>query len=136
MGASVRSRSKNRSIRNVCRASPRMRSEERRVGKDCRGGWATESRRRHTRYIGDWSSDVCSSDLIKARVANLDIAMTQDRQAATTIVQLLRERDFYPTLRKAYGRKRTLEIQKSLDPQCLSGFAKDEIGRASCRERL
>src|SRR5437762_11491396 len=22
------------------------------------------SRRRHTRYIGDWSSDVCSSDLI------------------------------------------------------------------------
>src|SRR5436189_3240388 len=24
------------------------------------------SRRRHTRYIGDWSSDVCSSDLINA----------------------------------------------------------------------
>src|SRR5260370_37917285 len=39
---------------------------------------------------------------IKARVANLDLAMTQDRKAATTIVQLLRERDFYPTLRKAY----------------------------------
>src|SRR5437764_4712439 len=30
------------------------------------------SRRRHTRYIGDWSSDVCSSDLIgKARTAVL-----------------------------------------------------------------
>src|SRR5215210_5831790 len=25
------------------------------------------SRRRHTRYIGDWSSDVCSSDLRRAR---------------------------------------------------------------------
>jgi hypothetical protein len=62
---------------------------------------------------------------IKARVANLDLAMTQDRNAATTIVQLLRERDFYPTLRKAYGPKRTREIRKSLDPQCLSGFAKD-----------
>jgi hypothetical protein len=62
---------------------------------------------------------------IKARVANLDLAMTQDRKAATTIVQLLRERDFYPTLRKAYGPKRTREIQKSLNPQCLSGFAKD-----------
>ena len=62
---------------------------------------------------------------IKARVANLDLAMTQDRKAATTIVQLLRKRDFYPTLRKAYGPKRTREIQKSLDPQCLSGFAKD-----------
>src|SRR5437764_1424779 len=24
------------------------------------------SRRRHTRYIGDWSSDVCSSDLIRS----------------------------------------------------------------------
>src|SRR5437762_14304343 len=23
------------------------------------------SRRRHTRYIGDWSSDVCSSDLLR-----------------------------------------------------------------------
>src|SRR5437879_13898496 len=23
------------------------------------------SRRRHTRYIGDWSSDVCSSDLVE-----------------------------------------------------------------------
>src|SRR3970040_907144 len=27
------------------------------------------SRRRHTRYIGDWSSDVCSSDLSSARLA-------------------------------------------------------------------
>src|SRR5437762_336355 len=26
------------------------------------------SRRRHTRYIGDWSSDVCSSDLGKSKV--------------------------------------------------------------------
>ena len=25
------------------------------------------SRRRHTRFIGDWSSDVCSSDLMTAR---------------------------------------------------------------------
>src|SRR5437763_16984449 len=27
------------------------------------------SRRRHTRYIGDWSSDVCSSDLLAASTA-------------------------------------------------------------------
>src|SRR6266487_5148422 len=26
------------------------------------------SRRRHTRWTGDWSSDVCSSDLIRTRV--------------------------------------------------------------------
>src|ERR1017187_10800788 len=30
------------------------------------------SRRRHTRYIGDWSSDVCSSDLFTAGAGNAD----------------------------------------------------------------
>src|SRR5437762_12967307 len=35
------------------------------------------SRRRHTRYIGDWSSDVCSSDLISdSGVVNL-ISLTR-----------------------------------------------------------
>src|SRR5437764_2231893 len=29
------------------------------------------SRRRHTRYIGDWSSDVCSSDLVCQRLSNI-----------------------------------------------------------------
>src|SRR5437764_11588312 len=29
----------------------------------CRWLFFFSSRRRHTRYIGDWSSDVCSSDL-------------------------------------------------------------------------
>src|SRR5437879_12614729 len=33
------------------------------------------SRRRHTRYIGDWSSDVCSSDLFrrKTQVGNIGL---------------------------------------------------------------
>src|SRR5437870_1090344 len=41
------------------------RSEERRVGKECRSRWSRclSSRRRHTRWPRDWSSDVCSSDL-------------------------------------------------------------------------
>ena len=34
------------------------------------GGFFFSSRRRHTRYIGDWSSDVCSSDL-DARAVDL-----------------------------------------------------------------
>src|SRR5437879_11235011 len=33
------------------------------------GSFFFSSRRRHTRYIGDWSSDVCSSDLPPAAVA-------------------------------------------------------------------
>src|SRR5437763_6607967 len=32
------------------------------------------SRRRHTRYIGDWSSDVCSSDLSPARLPRPSLA--------------------------------------------------------------
>src|SRR5437660_1307216 len=42
-----------------------LRSEERRVGKECRSRARTDdsSRRRHTRWPRDWSSDVCSSDL-------------------------------------------------------------------------
>src|SRR5688500_4777405 len=42
------------------------RSEERRVGNECRGRRPPRhctSKRRHTRLQGDWSSDVCSSDL-------------------------------------------------------------------------
>src|SRR5437016_1864889 len=67
--------SKNRTIPPLGGASVRRRyhgaacmyarSEERRVGKECGLGWRWEhsSRRRHTRLVSDWSSDVCSSDL-------------------------------------------------------------------------
>src|ERR1035441_5709820 len=42
-----------------------LRSEELRVGEECRffGAPYLSSRRRHTRCLSDWSSDVCSSDL-------------------------------------------------------------------------
>src|SRR5689334_22914635 len=43
-----------------------VRSEERRVGKEGRSRRPPDcsSRRRHTRWNCDWSSDVCSSDLV------------------------------------------------------------------------
>src|SRR5690606_16576409 len=49
------------------------RSEERRVGKECRSRCRhnVSSRRRHTRFSRDWSSDVCSSDLEMNEVANI-----------------------------------------------------------------
>src|SRR5690606_28588158 len=53
----------------ACRAAPSGgdRSEERRVGKECRTVWSASpsSRRRHTSFSRDWSSDVCSSDLAR-----------------------------------------------------------------------
>jgi len=74
----------------------------------------------------DRSSQVASvvAD-VQSRIASIDIAMTQDRKAANIVVRLLNERDFAPTLRAAYGRDRAAKIQKSLEPQCISGFRKD-----------
>ena len=62
---------------------------------------------------------------IKSKIEHLDIAMAGDRKEANVVVRLLAERAFYPALRTAYGRDRLRSIQKSLDPQCLSGFRKD-----------
>jgi hypothetical protein len=62
---------------------------------------------------------------IKSRIEHLDIAIVADRGQANVVVRLLSERNFYPALRAAFGRARLRSIQKSLDPQCLSGFRKD-----------
>src|ERR1035438_5296036 len=60
------------------------RSEERRVGKECRSRWSPyhSSKRRHTRCLSDWSSDVCSSDLVipKKHVAGLKEAGAEDAE--------------------------------------------------------
>src|SRR5437764_5695238 len=40
------------------------------------------SRRRHTRYIGDWSSDVCSSDLLGVKLPHLAAWSVARRTAA------------------------------------------------------
>src|SRR5437762_4518801 len=42
------------------------------------------SRRRHTRYIGDWSSDVCSSDLVTRREKKRDVSRRCSRAATWT----------------------------------------------------
>src|SRR5437762_5002507 len=47
------------------------------------------SRRRHTRYIGDWSSDVCSSDLGLA-VSSALAAAVDDEGLALLLRQLER----------------------------------------------
>ncbi len=66
---------------------------------------------------------------IKHRVQHLDIAMTAARGEANTIVTLVRDRDLAQTLRSIYGRERARSIQKSLEPQCLSSFKRDDSYR-------
>ena len=63
---------------------------------------------------------------IAARVQHLDIAMTDTSEAANVRVKLVRDRDLYRTITSFYGAEKAREIRTSLDPQCLSGFRKNE----------
>src|SRR5437879_7106128 len=49
------------------------------------------SRRRHTRYIGDWSSDVCSSDLDAIGKATLAPRIDDLSRAALALLPVLHE---------------------------------------------
>src|SRR5256885_11689682 len=82
------------------------------------------SRRRHTRLQGDWSSDVCSSDLTaEAVIKNLDPKFPSSRPNINReLAQLL----IY--LQASGVIERTLELASHATTQ--------EIGRASCRERV
>jgi Protein of unknown function (DUF2927) len=64
-------------------------------------------------------------DDIRRRIDHLDIAVTDDREAANFFVTLVRDRDLVRIVRKMYGRDKARRIAR-LDPQCLSGFRKDD----------
>ena len=63
---------------------------------------------------------------IAARVQHLDIAMADSVEDANVQVKLVRDRDLQRTIATFYGSERAKEIRSSLDPQCLSGFRKNE----------
>ena len=63
---------------------------------------------------------------IGKRVQHLDLAMTDTAEAANVRVKLVRDRDLYRTITSFYGAEKAREIRTSLDPQCLSGFRKNE----------
>nr|WP_244659454.1 DUF2927 domain-containing protein [Bradyrhizobium guangdongense] len=63
---------------------------------------------------------------IGKHVQHLDIAMTTTAEAANVRVKLVRDRDLYRTITSFYGAEKAREIRTSLDPQCLSGFRKNE----------
>src|SRR5690606_39398443 len=77
------------------------------------------SRRRHTRFSRDWSSDVCSSDL-HGRASLSQVARL--KEAADAIVDA--------TLRLLRTAQALLPEQARDRSRCPR-----EIGRASCRER-
>jgi hypothetical protein len=63
---------------------------------------------------------------IAQRVQHLDIAMAEKQENANVSVKLVRDRNLDRTIATQYGKDRAREIKSSLDPQCLSGFRKNE----------
>jgi hypothetical protein len=63
---------------------------------------------------------------IKGRVQYLDIAMAANSDGANVLIKLVRDRDLIRTITTFYGSDRARAIRSSLDPQCLSGFRKNE----------
>src|SRR5437867_12270345 len=80
------------------------------------------SRRRHTRSYGDWSSDVCSSDLYRRRDG-------PSRHSADALERLgdAADRD---------TRVERLLVRRSRAVADELAYTAVEIGRASCRERV
>jgi hypothetical protein len=63
---------------------------------------------------------------IGQRIQHLDIAMADSSAGANVVVELVRDRDLFRTITRFYGSQRAREIRSSLDPQCLSGFRKND----------
>src|SRR2546430_3074501 len=83
------------------------------------------SRRRHTRFDCDWSSDVCSSDLWAARPALSAVARVPGWRG--------HQRQGHHN--RPDGQRRDLEEAGSVsEKDCQRGG--QQIGRASCRERV
>jgi hypothetical protein len=62
---------------------------------------------------------------IRAHVNHLDVAVTNDREAANVFVMLVADHDLNRIIRARYGSGKAKRIQRSLNPQCLSGIRKD-----------
>src|SRR5256885_11105675 len=82
------------------------------------------SRRRHTRLQGDWSSDVCSSDLLPAA---LQMTATYLGTKGTRLPQ-----EFLPNTFATGAISPSGYIYLSSN----GNSTREEIGRASCRERV
>src|SRR2546430_8114037 len=83
------------------------------------------SRRRHTRFDCDWSSDVCSSDLGLLDRRSAAVARGRPRVLLLLGLQLLQ------ALEHALGAD---DVGMLLGIALLQGV--EQIGRASCRERV
>src|SRR5205807_6530662 len=93
----------------------------------------------HTRLQGDWSSDVCSSDLVTAaargqgvgrKIAESLFAEARAKGARKLYLESNRKLDRALALYRSLGFKELPHVENSRYASC-----DIKIGRASCRER-
>src|SRR5207253_3553412 len=94
---------------------------------------------RHTRWPRDWSSDVCSSDLVQkptAATALRNIQNTYDFDPSKLSFEEQAKRA--PTLSALWDRyDKTSDVYRdALRTALKTPDAREQIGRASCRERV
>ncbi len=73
---------------------------------------------------------------IGRHIDRLDIALTPDRRVANLVITLVRDRDLDRTIAGMFGSDRARRIEDALEPQCLSGFSKDETYRITRSEAI
>src|SRR5947199_2189705 len=90
------------------------------------------SRRRHTRCLSDWSSDVCSSDLTRRAVP---LKNSSGRSAVYTRVYTAERPElfFKGTARRVAGPEKPIVVRADSSWDVPEP---EQIGRASCRERV
>src|SRR5690348_18339100 len=90
------------------------------------------SRRRHTRWTGDWSSDVCSSDLgvVNLLVSLRDLVRRKRRAAARAVRDDLVDRKSVVSGKSVdLGGRRILKKKKeSAGPGACIGSSSDNLG--------
>src|SRR5256885_15850827 len=96
------------------------------------------SRRRHTRLQGDWSSDVCSSDLlISAPLSTrLLVPLSLPSRTAPLLRSLWDVRSAHQLGMPSGIRPDSSPTRHAAAISVFTDLAKTEIGRASCRERV
>src|SRR5262249_58575032 len=92
-------------------------------------------RSRHTRLVSDWSSDVCSSDLVTdPKKANLALRWAVDEmERRYELVSKAGVRDILAYNKKV--EKQLADGPPKIEAKKIKIYVEGEIGRASCRER-
>src|SRR5690606_40670789 len=89
------------------------------------------SRRQHTSFSRDWSSDVCSSDLDSERVSQAYARMNRCPLGAAALAGTS-----HPLDREATAAALGFDgpVENTYDAVASADWEVDQIGRASCRE--